>query len=347
MSRNLDDTLIFVRVVEHGSFTAAARILGLPKTTVSRKVQELEERLGVQLLNRTTRRLGLTEAGTVYYEHGSRIARELEEAESAVGQLQSGPRGWLRFSASYSVGVPWIAPLLSEFSRRYPEVRVDMHLSSEPVDLISTDVDVALRMGSLPDSSLAARRLATLRTQVYASPGYLQRYGEPQHPDDLPHHRVLAMRKHRHGNRYAWPLSDGSREADYPIDPVMVSNDQAPLTGALVSGEGLLLASDLTVKPLVEMGSVQRVLAGWIGPELELNAVFNRGLVMSPKVRAFVDFLVEQLDFDAAYMQQTCPDMCPHTGERFPGANCARLAPGIDEAIGQEANAGRRAAETV
>lgn len=118
MAHDLNDTLIFVKVVEQGSFTAAARLLGHPKTTVSRKVQELEERLGARLLHRTTRRLGLTEAGTVYYEHCQRIARELEQAQSAVSQLQSGPRGWLRFTVPYAVGVNWIAPPCSASSRR-------------------------------------------------------------------------------------------------------------------------------------------------------------------------------------------------------------------------------------
>ena len=122
MAFDLNDTLVFVKVVDQGSFIAAARSLGLPKTTVSRKVQELETRLGAQLLHRTTRRLGLTEAGTVYYEHCQRIARELEEAEGAVGQLQGGPRGWLRFSVPYSIGIAWISPLLGAFDQAYEKV---------------------------------------------------------------------------------------------------------------------------------------------------------------------------------------------------------------------------------
>jgi LysR family transcriptional regulator for bpeEF and oprC len=312
MSRDLNDTLIFAKVVEQGSFTGAARALGLPKTTVSRKVQDLEERLGAQLLNRTTRKLGLTEAGTVYHDHSQRIARELDEAESAVSQLQGGPRGWLRMTSSYSIGILWIAPLLGEFHRRYPDVRIDMQLSSDKVDLISTEIDVALRVGALPDSSLIARRLATLRTQVYASPRYLDTYGEPLHPDDLQHHRVLAMHKNRRGNRFVWPLSDGSALTEFAINPIMVANDPAPLTGALVCGEGLMMSSDMTIKPLVENGSVRRVLAGWVGPEVDLNAVFAGGRVLSPKVRAFVDFLVERLDGDTTFMQRTCPDMCPY-----------------------------------
>ncbi|OGT60320.1 MAG: LysR family transcriptional regulator [Gammaproteobacteria bacterium RIFCSPHIGHO2_12_FULL_63_22] len=309
MTRDLNDTLIFVKVVEHGSFISAAKTLRLPKTTVSRKVQELETRLGAQLLHRTTRKLGLTEAGNVYFEHSQRIARELDEAESAVGQLQGGPRGWLRITAPYSVGITWIAPLLGEFHARHPEVRVEMLLSNESIDLISKEIDVALRVGNLPDSNLAARRLSVFRTQVYASPLYLERHGEPLHPDDLQHHRALAMQKQRRtGGSYVWNLSDGKRGSDYVIDPVLVANDPAALRGALLCGEGLMLTTDVTVKAFAELGHVRRVLAGWTGPELDFNAVFTRGSVPSPKVRAFVDFLVERLNFDADYMHVLCPD---------------------------------------
>ena len=308
MARDLNDTLIFVKVVEHGSFISAARALRLPKTTVSRKVQDLETRLGAQLLHRTTRKLGLTEAGNIYFEHCQRIARELDEAESAVGQLQGGPRGWLRFTAPYSVGITWIAPLLGEFHARHPEVRLEMLLTNEPLDIIDKEIDVALRVGELPDSNLIARRLAVFRTQVYASPNYLARHGEPLHPDDLQHHRTLAMQKSRRNGAYVWTLSDGERNIDYRVDPVLVANDPGALKGALLCGEGLMLASDVTVKAYAEQGYVQRVLAGWTGPEMDFNAVFPRGQVQSPKVRAFVDFLVERLNFDADYMQVLCPD---------------------------------------
>ena len=308
MARDLNDTLIFVKVAEHGSFVSAARSLRLPKTTVSRKVQELESRLGAQLLHRTTRKLGLTEAGNIYFEHCQRIARELDEAESAVGQLQGGPRGWLRFTAPYSIGITWIAPLLGEFHARHPELRVEMVLTNESLDLIDKEIDVGLRIGNLPDSSLVARRLAVFRTQVYASPSYLARYGEPLHPDDLQHHRTLGFPKFRRNGDYVWPLGDGERSSEFRIDPILVANDPAALKGALLSGEGLMLASDVTIKAYAEQGCVQRVLAGWTGPEMDFNAVFPRGRVQSPKVRAFVDFLVERLNFDADYMHVLCPD---------------------------------------
>jgi len=316
MSRDLNDTLIFVKVVEHGSFIAAARALRLPKTTVSRKVQDLETRLGAQLLHRTTRKLGLTEAGNVYYEHSQRIARELDEAESAVGQLQGGPRGWLRFTAPYSIGINWVAPLLGEFHARHPELRLEMLLTNETVDLIDKELDVALRVGTLPDSNFVARRLSQFRTQVYASPSYIERHGEPLHPDDLQHHRTLAMQKSRRNGSYWWSLTDGDKVLEYRVDPVLVANDPGALTGALICGEGLMLASDVTLKPYAEEGLIRRVLAGWTGPEVDFNAVFPRGRVASPKVRAFVDFLVERLNFDADFMMAFCPDRQRELAER-------------------------------
>jgi DNA-binding transcriptional LysR family regulator len=310
MANDLNDTLIFVKVVEQGSFTAAARLLGQPKTTVSRKVQELETRLGARLLHRTTRRLGLTEAGTVYYEHCQRIARELEQAESAVSQLQSGPRGWLRFTVPYSVGTTWVAPLLGQFQAQYPELRVEMHLGNETLDLISGEIDMALRIGPLPDSNLVARKLGTLRTQVFASPSYIKRYGEPRHPDELQFHRTLSVRKpHNANNRFTWPLAEaGGEMREFVVNPLLLANDTAALNSMLVAGEGLMLSSDVMAKPYVESGMLRRVLAGWTGPEYDFNAVFAGGGMVSPKVRAFIDFLVEKLNFDVNYMLLQCPN---------------------------------------
>jgi DNA-binding transcriptional LysR family regulator len=309
MSRDLNDTLIFAKVVEHGSFISAARALRLPKTTVSRKVQELESRLGAQLLHRTTRKLGLTEAGNIYFEHSQRIARELDDAESAIGQLQGGPRGWLRVTAPYSFAISRITPLFGEFQARYPEVRVEMVLTNDTLDLIDKEIDVALRVGPLQDNNLVARRLAVIRSQVYASPRYLERHGEPVHPDDVQHHRTLGMNKYgSNNNGYWWPLNDGSQTTDFRINPVLVANDPAALHPALISGEGLMLTSDVMVKAYAEQGYIRRVLAGWTGPSVELNAVFPRGHGKSPKVRAFVDFLIERVKFDADFMEELCPN---------------------------------------
>ena len=300
MQRDLNDTFVFVKVVELGSFTAAAKALQLPNTTVSRKVRDLEKRLGAQLLNRTTRKLGLTEAGTVYFEHCQRIARELDQAESAVGELQSGPRGWLRVTTTHGLGATWIAPLLGEFHARHPQVRVELLLSNDHLDIIAGEIDVAIRVGTLADSNLLARRLSVLRAAVYTSPRYIERFGEPLHPNDLIHHRALAVPN----NRNAWTLSDSSgKPQEFPIDPIVISNDPAALRAALLAGMGIMLTTDVWVRAYVEQGQVQRVLTGWRGADIDLNALFPRGQVQSPKVRAFIDFLIERLNIEQDYTQ--------------------------------------------
>ncbi len=236
---DLNDTLAFVRVVEGGSFTAAARDLRLPKTTISRKIRELEQRLGAQLLHRTTRRLGLTEAGTIYFQHCKHVAQALIDAEAAVSQLQGKPRGTLRVTSSYSVMVSLIAPLLGEFRELYPDVNVDLVLSHRTLDLVNEEIDLALRMGTLPDSSLVARRLTAFPNRVYASPVYLARHGEPRHPFDLPQHRALVTRVARRGSGYAWPMTNGGALENYEINPVIEADDPEVLKEPLFAGAGL------------------------------------------------------------------------------------------------------------
>lgn len=303
MQRDLNDTLIFVKVVEQGSFTAAARALGIPKTTVSRKLRELEDRLGARLLNRTTRRLALTEAGTVYYEHSRRIAGELDEAESAVHQLEGAPRGWLRVTAPYSLGTGMLGPVLHQFRERYPDVRVDIVLSNDFLDLVAEEIDVALRIGELPDSTLIARRLATWRTQVFASEGYLARFGEPLLPEDLKDHHALVIAKHRNNQGYKWPLSDGGRAQEFEVKPVAVANDPEMLLPLLAADQGLMLGSELMIRCCLQAANVRRVLGSWHGPDVTLNAVYVGGRVLSPKVRAFVDFVAEDVHVKCRSME--------------------------------------------
>src|SRR3546814_7179764 len=156
-------------------------------------------------------------------------------------------------------------------------------MTNEKGDLSGNGIDVALRLGSLPDSNLVARKLAVLRTQVYASPAYIERHGEPQHPDDLRHHRTLGMQKMHRNNHYFWPLSDGENTVEYPIDPIMVANDPAAVRGALLCGEGLMLDSDIMVQAYAEKGYNRRVLGGWSRPEFERKDQFPRVHETSPK----------------------------------------------------------------
>ncbi|MFZ0788655.1 MAG: LysR substrate-binding domain-containing protein [Chromatiaceae bacterium] len=306
MTHDINETLIFLKVVEKGSFTAAANALGVPKTTVSRKVAQLERRLGSHLLKRTTRKLGLTEAGAVYYDHSAPIARQLQDAESAVSQLNSAPRGWLRFTAPYSLGCDCISPLLPEFMTRYPEVRVEMLLTNDPLDLVAGEMDLALRIENLPSSTLSARRLARTRMHVYASPAYLSRYGEPAEPADLEQHRALAFTQQRQNGRYIWPLSDGGRAVDVPVAPVLVANDAPSLFNAVIAGVGLALLGDPFGKAAVAQDRLRRILNPWAGPRVDLNAVFPPGRMHAPKVRAFVEFLSENLEMDAVALRILC-----------------------------------------
>ena len=304
MQSDLNDTLIFARVVQDGSFTAAAKSLRLPKTTVSRKVQELEDRLGIKLLHRTTRKNTLTEAGAVFYEHAQRVALELREAHTAVAQFTSGPKGHLRVSAPHSFAITWITPLLSTFYARYPDVRIELLLGNEPLDVLSKEIDVALRLGSLPNSGLVARKLATFRMQIYGSVEYLARHGEPKHPDELRQHRALVLPLARIDKHYAWKLRRGEQPLHpYPVTPVLEASDPEALYAPLLDGMGLMQIMSINMARHLASGAVRPVLTDWIGPEPEFNAVFPRGHGRSPKVRAFLDFLIEQLKFDTTAAQ--------------------------------------------
>lgn len=295
MTADLNDTLAFLKVIEGGSFTAAARELRLPKTTLSRRVRDLEQRLGAQLLHRTTRRLSLTEAGAIYFQQCKAVPRTLAEAEIAVAQLQGQPRGTLRVTSSYSLMISLIAPMLGEFRAIYPEVRIDLLLSHRPLDLVEEQIDVALRMGALPDSSMIARRLAVLPNRVYASPVYLRRHGEPVHPFELQRHATLVTRVARLGSGYAWPMSYGGAVENYEISPVIEADDPEVLKAALFGGAGLMMATDMIMQRHAVDGLVRPVLPGWLGRCPELHAVFPRGGVQPPKLRAFIDFLVNRL----------------------------------------------------
>lgn len=295
---DLNDTVLFVKVVEQGSFTAAARTLHLPKSTVSRKVQDLEVRLGVKLLHRSTRKLGLTEAGRLYYQHSRDISRGLDDAENAVAELLAGPRGWLRMAAPPTVASSWVAPLLGEFYRNYPEVQVEMRLTDERLDIIAEGLDLALVMGELPDSSLVIRRLASFTTRVYASPEYVRRYGEPAHGRELREHRALALASQRRGDGFEWRLSDGRDVAAYSVRPLLVCNDASLLFPPLLAGEGMVLACAFSMRDQLASGAVQVVMPAWRGPTLDLNAVFPARETLPPKVRVFMDFLAERLNRD-------------------------------------------------
>jgi DNA-binding transcriptional LysR family regulator len=181
-------------------------------------------------------------------------------------------------------------------------------LTNDRIDLLEHEIDVALRVGPLADSTLVARRLAVYTSQVYASEGYLARYGEPMVPEDLQHHRALAGAIHRRGQRYCWLLDDGERQEEFEVRPVLIANDPFVGLSMLGADQGLMLASDVMVRYCMNFTNVRRVLAAWKGPDMELNAVFQGGRVLSPKVRVFVDFMAEKMEMQctSARMDGDC-----------------------------------------
>jgi DNA-binding transcriptional LysR family regulator len=301
--RDFSDTVAFVKVVQEGSFTAAARVLKVPKTRISRKVLELEERLRAQLLNRTTRSLKLTEAGTAYFKRCEAIVRDLEDAESAVAELQDHPRGWLRIAAPHWLGTRILPPLLSEFRRFYPDVYPQLLLGNEALDLIAKDIDVAMRMwvGAMPDSSLTARQIGELPMGVYAAPSYLERAGTPQHPRDLAGHDCLLIQHLFERPSIEWALTNGQERIDAIVRPVAVADDLEALYTFLLAGEGLLMTNHLRARHDVAAGQLVRILPDWQGPELILYAVRPAGRMQPPKVTAFLDFIKPRLDFNARF----------------------------------------------
>jgi len=280
---------VFAQVVEARSFSAAARSLGMSKSAVSKQVARLEDRLGARLLNRTTRRLSLTEVGAAFYERCARIVSELEEAELAVTQLSSEPRGTLKLNAPVTFGQLQIAPAVPELLARHPELRIDMLLSDRVVDLVEEGFDVAIRIGPLPDSTLVARRLAPDRRVVCGTPGYLERHGRPRTPADLEAHNCLGYSFL--GAQSEWRFRGPRGERAQRVRGNFQANNGEVLRAALLQGLGLALMPTFIVGRDLSAGRLEAVLEEHELPPGGVYAVYPHGRHLSPKVRALVDFL--------------------------------------------------------
>lgn len=280
---------VFRRVVERGSFSAAAADLELSNGAVSKHIGQLEAHLGARLLNRTTRRLSLTEAGRAYYERCVRLLDDLDEAERAVRQMHAAPRGRLKISAPMSFGILHLAPALPEFGVRYPEVELDVVLNDRFVDLIEEGYDVALRIiTDLPDSTLVARRLASIRRVVCAAPVYLERHGVPMTPEDLKRHHCLIYSLT--GDDWWFDGPEG-RQTVRVAGKYRINNSIA-LREALVAGMGIALIPTFLVGPLIATGVLVSLLDRHHTAESHtLYAVYPQNRYLSPKVQAFVGFL--------------------------------------------------------
>jgi len=288
---DLNEILVFARVVQAGSFTAAATQLGLPKSTVSRKVSALEERLKSRLLQRTTRKLSLTDVGRTYYDYCARIVGEVEDGERAVSRLQETPRGLLRVTAPVSVA--FLGPIVSDYLRRYPEVRVDLFCTSRAVDLVEERFDVGIRAGALPDSTLIARSLGQVQWFLVATPAYLKRRGRPRSPEDLKQHDCLLFGVGLDGAGVR--LESAERSVQVAISARLVVTDMDVLHAVTTAGLGIaLLPAFLCVEEL-RTGRLERVLADWNAPSTPVHVVYPSTRHLSPKVKTFVDHLQQRM----------------------------------------------------
>jgi DNA-binding transcriptional LysR family regulator len=319
---------VFAKVVESASFAAAARHFDMSPAMVSKHVRTLEERLGVRLLNRTTRHVSATEVGQNYYERCLRILNELEDAERAAGDLQSAPRGLLRVTSSVSFGVRQLAPAIADYLIAYPDVSIDLSLHDNYLDLLEERIDLAIRLGQLSDSSLIARKLYTVEMVLCASPGYLAANGTPQQPRDLLKHNCLI---YTYATPRMWTFTDPGGKADViRISGRLAANSGDPLLALALKDTGILLGPDYLVAEDLNAGRLVRLLPGYKTQETPVYAVYPHGHFLSAKTRTFIDFLaarfahspqIKQNGHDGAKAMHVPPDLRTVTDEmRHPSA---------------------------
>ena len=283
---------VFTAVVDAGSFVGAADRLGLSRGMATRYVAGLEEHLGVRLLHRTTRKLSLTEAGVDYNERAIQVLAMISEAESSVAQEASTPRGTLRVSSSNAFGARHLGLAIAEYLQRYPGVQVDVTLNDRMVDMVEEGFDVAIRVASKIDPGLVSRKLARSRLVVCASPGYLQKHGAPSVPEDLAQHQCLTYSYVSSPNE--WHFKREREERRIQVSGNLRGNSGDILRNAAVEGLGITLQPDFMIYEALREGTLVRILPDWETDDLAVFAVYPNRKFLPPKVRSFIDFLVER-----------------------------------------------------
>jgi DNA-binding transcriptional LysR family regulator len=280
----------FVRVVERGGFSAAADDMRLSRAMVSRHVQDLEKHLGARLLNRTTRKIGLTEAGQVYYERSTHLLADLAAAEGAVNELHARPRGMLRVNAPVVFGALHLAPAVADYMAAFPEVSVERTLHDRVVDLVEEAYDLAIRIGRLGDSSLIARRLAPCRIVVCAAPEYLARRGTPLVPADLSRHDCVRYMYGEGGE--IWHFEQAEQKVAIRVRGQLRTNHGEAMRVAVVRGRAIAALPSFIISAELAAGTLVPLLQDWRVDEMAVHAVYPPGRNPSAKLRSFIDFLV-------------------------------------------------------
>lgn len=290
---DLNSLLVFAKVAEANSFSEAARQLKMPVSTVSRRIAELEDQLGVRLLERSTRRLRLTDIGAQVFEHAQRAAELADAVGSIASSHQTRLSGVLRLSAPPSLSDTLLAPMVGAFQSAHPEVRVQILVTERMVDHIAEGVDLVFRMGALKDSTLIARRILTFRHQLLASPAYLERCQAPERPQDLLQHRLLAFSRWRPESRWTFVHATTKEKETLTFQPYLAMNDYAGLAEALLAGTGIGELPPLVRPGLVRSDRLIEVMAPWRFPTYDLNVVHPGSRNIPLAVRAFKDFAAQ------------------------------------------------------
>lgn len=283
---------VFVKVVDSESFSSAARARKLTPSAVSKLVSRLEDRLGARLLNRTTRRISLTEEGRAFYQRCIPILAAIEEAERAVTELHAEPRGLLKVNCSTGLGQYHITPLMSKFASRYPSMRIQLTLTDSIVNLVEEEVDVAIRIGELQDSSLIARKIGIARRVVAGAPSYLRRVGVPKTPKDLRDHNCLTLSFETSLNQWEFTGINGAQRMR--VSGNFETNNATAMHQAALDGLGLIRSADFIIGPDIRAGRLVSVLTEFETDRTpHIYAVYSHSRHLSPKVRAFVDLIVD------------------------------------------------------
>jgi DNA-binding transcriptional LysR family regulator len=287
---------LYVAVVDGGSFAAAADKLGMSRAMASKQIQQLEQHLGTRLLNRTTRRLSLTETGREFHQRSTQILDDVAEAEQRAGKMTNQPQGVLRMTIPLSYGQHRLAAIIGGYTQAYPQVQLDISVSDRKVDLVEDGLDLAIRIGAMPQSDLIARKVGGVRSIVCAAPAYLARHGVPQTPADLSRHACLGYTLSDSGAHWRLEGPDGpDNPVIVPIDGPIRADNGDLIRLAAIKGAGIVFQPQFIVDDDIAAGTLVRVLANWQSAELGIYVLYPSRKHLSAKVRTFVDFLVAEL----------------------------------------------------
>ena len=292
---NMSDLAFFSQLAKAASMASAAQLMGVTPSTVTKRLAQLERRLCVRLMHRTTRRMSLTQEGELFLSEGGRILDELRLLEDTLGGAQASPRGLLRVHATLGFGRRHIGPAVLDFANRYPEVSVQLQLGDRPVNLVGEGFDVAIHVGELPDARLTARRIVRNTRVLCASPDYLARAGSPARPAELHSHQCIVLRQSDE-TFGVWHLNAGARNESVKVDGDLTTNDGEVALDWALRGQGILMRSTWNTAQYLRSGQLHRVLADWSLPPADIMAVYPTKQHLSAKTRAFVDHMVQAFE---------------------------------------------------